>query len=188
MDHLRQGKVLDKETVFLLAYFFFVRNIYTNFCYLFGITLDSVFTLDSKSWRHGWLGRFSPYIKNEDISLMNSHKQVSWVVRKIFEAIKTLRSFTGGTSVLWCQMFSIRKVYRSLRGNAPSVPWRKLTCNNPAPPKCVFICWLVVLGRLSTCDNLLKVCVTCDQVCIFCKQHDETLSHLFSQCSFTSSI
>lgn len=63
-----------------------------------------------------------------------------------------------------------------MRTTTPKVPWRKLICNNPAPPKCVFICWLALHGRLSTCENLAKIGISCDPICNFCKKENESIT------------
>jgi len=44
----------------------------------------------------------------------------------------------------------------------------KITCNNPAHSKCLFVTWLASPNRLATCDRLLK--------------ESETHSHLFFVC------
>lgn len=110
---------------------------------------------------------------------MSAPPQSSWVVRKIFGAIKYFVACSSGVTALQQQQFSIRRMYNELRGIAAKVPWKKLTCNNLTPPKCIFICWLAILERLATCDNLLKVGVICDQMCSLCEKEHESISHLF---------
>lgn len=59
-------------------------------------------------------------------------------------------------------------MYNALRGGFAKVGWRKMICNNSAPPKCLFATWLIIHARLLTCDRMLKVGIQCDQVCIMC--------------------
>lgn len=66
--------------------------------------------------------------------------------------------------------------------------WRKLICNNYAPPKCTFILWLCVLGRLSTCDNMLNIGVVYDPLCCLCKKSSKSIAHLFFDCEFSGEI
>lgn len=68
------------------------------------------------------------------------------------------------------------------------VGWKRMICNNHALPKCVFNTWLTILGRLTTCDNLLKIRFVCDQTCILCGKENESHDHLLFSCVFSSTI
>lgn len=84
--------------------------------------------------------------------------------------------------------FSMQKVYNALTGDAAKVPWRKIICNYPAPPKCIFVGWLAVLDRLATCDRIRRFGVVCDLMCVLCTVADENRNHLFFECSFSAEI
>lgn len=133
-----------------------------------------------------WVHAF--YIKTRDITTMEAPPQASWVVRKVFSAMKTFLNLPNGLCLLQSSTFAIRKIYCALRGDAMKVCWKKMICNNSAPPKCIFITQLAILSRLATCDQLLEVGVVCDQQCILCKRHDETLSHLLFECYFSAAV
>lgn len=47
---------------------------------------------------------------------------------------------------------------------------------------------MVVKGKMYTNDKLMKICISNDQVCIFCNRLLETLSHLFSSCLVTRRV
>lgn len=127
-------------------------------------------------------------MKGRDITTMQAPAQASWVIWKVFDARKHLSNLPGGMAMLLQQHMSISKVYNRLRGSFEHVSWRKILCNNPSPPKCIFIIWLAVLGRLSTCDNMLKIGVHCDQVCCLCNRKNESVEHLFFACSFSYEV
>jgi hypothetical protein len=79
-------------------------------------------------------------------------------------------------------------MYNDLRGDFAKVAWRKMTCNNPDPPICLFVSWLAIHGRLPTCDILSKVGVQCAQLCTLCKKENETHSHLFFTCEYSETV
>lgn len=90
-----------------------------------------------------------------------------------------LLSIYGELSVLYHNHFSISALYKQMRGSFDKVPWRRMICNNHASPKCLFIVWLELLGRLSTCENLLKIGIQCDLQCCLCESGVDSLQHLF---------
>ncbi|XP_056695668.1 uncharacterized protein [Spinacia oleracea] len=115
--------------------------------------------------------------------------QASWMVRKIIGASKFIMNIgPANLSVFYLAYFSTRKTYNLLRGNFEKVPWKKLICNNPCPPKCLFIGWLAVLRRLTTCDRLVKIGIQCDTLCCLCSKEQEDIEHLFFSCSWSSEL
>ena len=126
------------------------------------------------------------YIKGRNAQLIEVPPQASWVVKKVFEAAKKFVNAYG--SVLQQPKFSIKKMYHVLRGDFTKVCWRKMICNNPAPPNCLFGTWLAIHARLPTCDRLNKVGIHCDQLCILCKKENKTHPHLFFQCEYSEAV
>ncbi|GAA0142622.1 hypothetical protein LIER_03476 [Lithospermum erythrorhizon] len=55
------------------------------------------------------------------------------------------------------------------------------------PPKFSFTLWLSCRKRLATRDSLRFMNLD-DVSCVFCRNEDETLHHLFFSCPFTSAI
>lgn len=127
------------------------------------------------------------YVKQRNLITMKAPAQSSWIIRKIFNALGSFWSGNQGRDLLSSTNCSIKNLYKFLRGYAVKVPWKKMLCNNASPPKCIFIGWLAILGRLSTCDRLLKVGVSCDASCCFCSAL-ETCEHLFFRCPFAAEI
>jgi len=117
---------------------------------------------------------------------MDVPAQASWVIKKIFSVAKTISSVNG--SGFHQANFSIKRMYNALRGEFAKVGWRKMICNNPTPPKCLFVTWLIIHARLPTCDRMLKVGIQCDQVCILCTKENETHSHLFFSCEYVDVV
>lgn len=97
-------------------------------------------------------------------------------------------SLPEGSTWLSTAVFSISKVYRALLGKVPRVRWAKMTCQNPAPPKCVFSTWLLLHEKLPTCNYLQRIWIVVDPVCCFCGLEDETLDHLFLDCAMVRQI
>ena len=79
-------------------------------------------------------------------------------------------------------------MYNVLRGDFTKVSWRKMICNNPAPPYCLFGTWLAIHARLPTCDRLNKVGIHYDQLYILCKKENETHPHLFFKCEYSEAV
>ena len=128
------------------------------------------------------------YIKNRNVTQMEIPCQASWVIRKIWNASKYLVQYCGELSVLYHNHFSISALYKQMRGSFDKVPWRRMSCNNHAPPKFLFIVWLALLGRLSTCENLLKIGIQCDPQCCLCESGVDSLQHLFFSCPYSSTV
>lgn len=77
--------------------------------------------------------------------------QASWMVRKILQMHKKLE-FIGWNEeyVKQIDKFSIKEIYKAFRGDYQKVEWRRLTCNNAACPKWIFILYLALQSRLLT--------------------------------------
>jgi len=69
------------------------------------------------------------------VLLIEAPSQALWVVKKVFDAAKNFASLYGN---ILQPNFSITKMYNALRGDFTKVSWRKMICNNPASPKCLF--------------------------------------------------
>lgn len=133
-------------------------------------------------WVHGY------YIKNRDLFEMPIPQQCSWVVKKILGAREYFRSLHNGKEMLSLPTFSIRKLYIGLLGSVVTVPWAKMLCQNPAPPKCIFVIWLLLHEKLATCSYLQKVGIQVDPICCFCERSEENLDHLFFECEYVDRV
>lgn len=99
-----------------------------------------------------------------------------------------VQQWQGWQSVTENGAFSIKKAYMKLLGTHSKVSWRGLVCNNLASPKSVFILWLMVQNRLATRDRLLSWKIQCSAACGLCDSADESVEHLFYQCSYIQAV
>lgn len=57
-----------------------------------------------------------------------------------------------------------------------------------AEPKCKFLAWVLLHGKVPTAENLAKRNWPCNDVCPLCYCINETTTHLFTQCNFTETL
>nr|XP_016476233.1 PREDICTED: uncharacterized protein LOC107797822 [Nicotiana tabacum] len=109
-------------------------------------------------------------------------QQACWMVRKVIEAKEILeaRHF-----VQLHNRSLIRQIYLHLLGDYNRVEWKSLMFNNAARPKAKFIMWLMMYGRLMTCNRLSSWKIIVDTQCVMCRKQVETRDHLFVQCEYT---
>lgn len=84
--------------------------------------------------------------------------------------------------------FSIKAMYSELQGIYPEVYWKRLICNNRVTPKSLFILWMALHRRLATKDNLIRWGINCCAFRPLCMSVDESIDHLFFQCSSSSDV
>lgn len=109
-------------------------------------------------------------------------------MQKILKSKKHYDQVGDWTKVMKGGRFSIKAMYQILQGDWPAVPWKRLICHNKATPKSVFILWLALHKRLPTKDRLIRWGINCAAVCPLCMNVDESLDHLFFQCSFSAEV
>ena len=68
------------------------------------------------------------------------------------------------------------------------VSWWKKVWNSFSWPKCNFFLWILVHNRCLTWDNLCKRGFQGPSICVLCHNSEETISHLFFQCSYAKQI
>lgn len=119
---------------------------------------------------------------------MEVPRQCSWVIKKVFGAREYLRGTDAELEWLNMPAFSINRIYKVMAGEMQKVDWRRLICQNVAPPKFIFISWLLLQGGMATCEYLQKVGVAVDNICCFCGQCEESLEHLYFNCYVTCDI
>ncbi|GAA0160764.1 hypothetical protein LIER_17244 [Lithospermum erythrorhizon] len=83
--------------------------------------------------------------------------------------------------------FDTGLVYEALRVPHLTYPWMRIIWRPFIPPKFSFTLWLSCRKRLATRDSLSFMNLD-DVTCVFCRNADETLPHLFFSCPFTSAI
>ena len=113
---------------------------------------------------------------------------ISYALKKIWSSREVLVTQANLHSFVNHGKFSIHKCYKSLRGDLGSVPWKRLTCNNLASPRSLFITWMAIQDRLATKVKLLTWHINTDGLCILCSAALETTQHLFFACPFSAQV
>ncbi|XP_019261681.1 PREDICTED: uncharacterized protein LOC109239557 [Nicotiana attenuata] len=133
-------------------------------------------------WVHAY------YIKGREPWEVDA-KQASRIVRKILQAGKYLTEAWLDTGrVVQADSFSIRGMYKQLRGEFPKVNWSRLLCNNRSCPKWKFILYLAVQGNLYTKDRLIRWGMQVSPECPMCEHEMESHNHIFFTCTFSEDV
>lgn len=115
--------------------------------------------------------------------------QASWMERKILQIHKELEVIGWNEEYAnQIDKFSIKQLYKALRGNYQKVEWRKLTCNDAACPKRISILYLALQSRLLTGDRLATSGCAEDVHCGVCGTEDESHNCIFFRCLFSSQV
>ncbi|XP_057800135.1 uncharacterized protein LOC131015733 [Salvia miltiorrhiza] len=133
-------------------------------------------------WIHGY------YMKQQDWKTMPIPSQAAWVVKKILGARDYMATLPDGDTLMEQDNFSIKKLYIALRGTPKKRNWHHMISKSIAAPKCLFILWLAIMKRMTTCDRLQKFGIQCDQACCLCSQGNESLNHLFFVCPYSANV
>ncbi|XP_057836070.2 uncharacterized protein LOC131046358 [Cryptomeria japonica] len=80
-----------------------------------------------------------------------------------------------------------KQIGRQLFGDI-EVPWWKHVWHKLSWPKCNFFMWLVAQNRCLTWDNLCKRGFQSPSMCVLCQGCEESVSHIFFQCSYAREI
>ncbi|XP_057868067.2 uncharacterized protein LOC131075253 [Cryptomeria japonica] len=80
-----------------------------------------------------------------------------------------------------------KQIGRQLFGDI-EVPWWKHVWHKLSWPKCNFFMWLVAQNRCLTWDNLCKRGFQGPSMCVLCQGCEESVSHIFFQCSYAREI
>ncbi|XP_019244491.1 PREDICTED: uncharacterized protein LOC109224365 [Nicotiana attenuata] len=121
---------------------------------------------------------------------METPKQASWVVRKIFEARKWLTTGIQELELYVVQgKYTISTAYRSFIPQYPKVNWKTLYLTQGMIPRHQFILWMALHRRLATVDRLIKWGIPVPAECALCMtDEEETHDHLFFECSYSKFI
>ncbi|XP_071707941.1 uncharacterized protein [Rutidosis leptorrhynchoides] len=102
--------------------------------------------------------------------------------------IDTNGEFWWRTSNNKLKPYSSNLVWKDLRDNVAKVEWYHVVWYPQITPKHAFISWLAVQQRLLTQDRLMKWYPHEVFKCNFCGKHEDSHSHLFFKCEFTSQV
>lgn len=84
--------------------------------------------------------------------------------------------------------FSTRATWNRTRVASHPVPWHKLIWFKEEIPRCSFIAWQAILGRLPTRDRLASWGLTVPLSCVLRSSGIESHDHIFFQCPYAVAI
>lgn len=139
-------------------------------------------------WVHAY------YLIGKEVWLRSPRKADHPLFKNLLKIRDTLTNTTGSVQNSVMVLQSLQKntkfcnamAYDWLRTKEDSEPWMRMIWKNYIPPKHSFILWLAIHGRLNTKDLWINVFI--NNMCVFCKRQQETISHLFLRCTFVSSV
>ena len=106
---------------------------------------------------------------------------------------ETSRPEKGRDTVLWKHgnddyqdHFSTKSMWEQIRSKRTVVEWSRVVWFTQGVPRFVFITWLAMKNRLSTCDRMRQWGMV--ERCEFCGERDETRDHLFFACLYTYTV
>ncbi|XP_059306443.1 uncharacterized protein LOC132057872 [Lycium ferocissimum] len=133
------------------------------------------------------------YIKNVEWSSVDTPKQDSWLIRKVFDARNWLDADVNPNlaidSFTVQGKFSIKKVYKDMLPRYPRTEWKKLYLVKGMLPRHQFVLWLALHKRLSTMDRLSSWGIQVPVECVLCGTTAmETHDHLYFGCAYSKGI
>lgn len=129
------------------------------------------------------------YLKGNDAITAFVRPNSSWILKNIMNQ----RDKLGQIQQHWDQALSRQKfpmsaMYHGLTEEHQRVPWRSVMCGNKARPRAVICLWLACHKKLSTKDRLRRFGMIQSSDCSICNCADESINHLFFNCSGTREI
>lgn len=94
----------------------------------------------------------------------------------------------GAPTGCFTNSFSSKVTWEILREPSPVVPWFSTIWFKEEIPRCSFVAWLSMLGRLPTRDRLLSWGLSVPSGCVLCSNGVESHRHLFFECSFAAGV
>ena len=83
--------------------------------------------------------------------------------------------------------FTVKNAWLDLREQMNIVNWSKVVWFAQCNPRCAFILWMAIHGKLSTQDRIMKWKSTV-LLCPLCNKENDSHSHLFFKCEFSKKI
>ena len=84
--------------------------------------------------------------------------------------------------------FCSNAVWQVFRQRGQEVGWANLVWSTKIIPRHQFILWLTFWERLSTRDRISKFMSIDDSKCLLCSMEDESIAHIFGNCSYAAPI
>lgn len=132
------------------------------------------------------------YIQSNKLACdLADHSENAVTLQIILSTLLIRSADSGGDTYLWRNhsggfgpSFSTRVTWERSRTRSPLVNWHSIVWFKEEIPRCSFIAWTAFLGRLPTRDRLISWRLSVPPGCALCSTADETISHIFFQCSF----
>lgn len=83
---------------------------------------------------------------------------------------------------------NLSTIWNSIRHHGLTPLWHQAVWQSYSIPKCDFITWMALKNRLYTRDRMIKFGLSADQKCVLCNCHNESVQHLFEDCSFSKQV
>ncbi|XP_071739002.1 uncharacterized protein [Rutidosis leptorrhynchoides] len=142
-----------------------------------------------------WINRVK--LKGKDYWDINHESSDSWGWRKMLVLRDVMKPhiFKDSNGDMWwitndnkLKAYSTNQAWKDLGCSDPKIDWYHVVWYPQITPKHAFISWLVVQNRLSTQDRLKKWYPNEQFECSFCGNQEDSHSHLFFRCDFTSQV
>ncbi|CAN1261908.1 LINE-1 retrotransposable element ORF2 protein [Linum perenne] len=153
--------------------------------------LWDIFASQGSIWV-AWLRHYR--IKGRDLATLSTGTG-SWVWRRLLKYRTTFLSHfsLSDSELCWDSVpydkLPLAVIWKTIRDTRPIVPWYSLIWGFGSIPRNSFLSWLVVQGRLTRRDRLIKWGIPAPPDCVLCKSGlAESHSHLFFLCSYSFEI
>ncbi|XP_013617230.1 PREDICTED: uncharacterized protein LOC106323691 [Brassica oleracea var. oleracea] len=130
-------------------------------------------------------------VVNGDWSLPAARSEEAVTLQIVLSMMAPPTSERGADKFLWrnatdhfLPRFSSRDTWNRIRVGATTVSWHKLVWFKEEIPRCSFITWLAILGRLPTRDMLSSWGLSIPFNCVLCSSGIENHDHLFFRCPY----
>ena len=130
-------------------------------------------------------------VVNGDWSLPAARSEEAVTLQIVLSMMAPPTSERGADKFLWrnatdhfLPRFSSRDTWNRIRVGATTVSWHKLVWFKEEIPRCSFITWLAILGRLPTRDMLSSWGLSIPLNCVLCSSGIENHDHLFFRCPY----
>lgn len=84
--------------------------------------------------------------------------------------------------------WSSKEVKHMFRGNRGNLGYKNLIWFKNCVPRFSFITWIAALNKLPTADRLRGWGLQVMELCILCKNQNESRNHLFFECVYASTV
>ncbi|XP_071726798.1 uncharacterized protein [Rutidosis leptorrhynchoides] len=161
------------------------------------LLMKQVWKILSKKESIWWQSINRVKLKGKDYWDINHESSDSWGWRKMLVLRDVMKPhiFKDSNGDMWfitndnkLKAYSTNQAWKDLGCSDPKIDWYHVVWYPKITPKHAFILWLAVQNRLSTQDRLKKWYPNEQIECSFCGNQEDSHSHLFFRCEFTSQV